>query len=123
VIRVWNILPTKRFFTFKSEIRDSLVLIESFMGYISGRVKNSTPCKANRFWSQTSKVLSKNQNVCRTTTTTTTKLWYNQHFGQSSKFWTKIKIIVKGQNFGQRSKFWSNFEKKVLDRTKGHAKW
>jgi len=28
------------------------------------------------------------------------------NFGQKSKFWAKIKILVKNQNFGQKSKFW-----------------
>ena len=34
----------------------------------------------------------------------------NQSFGQKSKFWSKIKVLVKNQSFGQKSKFWSKIE-------------
>jgi len=36
-----------------------------------------------------------------------TKTWEetDQNYGQKSKFWSKIEILVKNQNFGQKSKF------------------
>ena len=30
----------------------------------------------------------------------------NLNFGQKSKFWSKIEILVKNRNFDQKSKFW-----------------
>ena len=31
--------------------------------------------------------------------------WKNRNFGQKSKFWSKIEILVKNRNFGQKSNF------------------
>jgi len=34
----------------------------------------------------------------------------NPNFGQKSKFWSKIQILVRTPNFGQKSKFWSKIQ-------------
>jgi len=34
----------------------------------------------------------------------------NRNFLQKSKFWSKITILVKNHNFGQKSQFWSKIE-------------
>ena len=31
----------------------------------------------------------------------------NRNFGQKSKLWSKIEILVKNRNYGQKSKLWS----------------
>jgi len=36
--------------------------------------------------------------------------FFNPNFGQKSKFWSKIQILVKNPNFGQKSKFWSKIQ-------------
>jgi len=36
-----------------------------------------------------------------------------RNFGQKSKFWSKIEILVKNRNFGQKNKIWSNIENLV----------
>ena len=43
----------------------------------------------------------------------------NRNFGQKSKFWSKIEILVKNRNFGQKSTFWSNIEILVKNRNFG----
>ena len=41
----------------------------------------------------------------------------NQNFGQKSKFWSIIKMLVNNQNFGQKSKFWSIIKMLVKNTT------
>jgi len=44
----------------------------------------------------------------------------HQNFGQNSKFWTKIKILVKKLNFGQKLQYSSknNIGQKIKYRSK-----
>ena len=45
----------------------------------------------------------------------------NRNFGQKSKFWSTIEILVKHRNFGQTSQFWSNIEILVKHRNFGQT--
>jgi len=40
----------------------------------------------------------------------------NRTFGQKSKLWPKIEILVKNRTFGQKSKLWSKIEILVKNR-------